>query len=766
MKYDTPLCLLITVAVLLSGCNTAPAEDTDKPIDAVSESNVTTSTESTDSTEAVTEKSAGSLPEDFVFPITDGSTSTTNLDNAVRSAILGEESKIAHTKTYTAFGNLLGGKCRLIFTTPLSDSQLKSMETAGFRHEAEPVAGEGFVFVVNKNNPVDTLTVEQLKGIYSGEITNWSEVGGEDAEIVAYQRNADSGSQNYMLAFMGDTPLMKPVTKEIPASMSGILDVVASYDNGKNAIGYSVYAYSDGMYENIAEIKYIKVNGVAPSPETLADGSYPLLGYNYAVFSAEEADDSDVRALVRWMQSDEGQQVIADAGYIPYRRVEGLTLPEASVRSMYRAVGTSGIERPKRSADYYYQCMRIPTSYTTRELNEKVQDFIDEATARLSQADEAKRQAFYKSRNAYEISGEPRTKFKLINGYLSVTVGYQYDLGSQDSPICYYDVRTAVFDIYTGERRELSDLFFEGFDFVPLLNNYLAAQSNEPYSSFGTTHEMISDFAGLYEGDFCFTADSIIFKPGGCFADGVELSLGGLSEYMVTSIPRDMAGLVDELTPVYKIIKTGYGSVPKEAGEFTLWYLDKETALISDEVCDKINGYIDYIYDNYLTKEKLDAFVTSKGGNADDYFVGPYPDLSVSVVGERYIELFGANTVFTDGKEFDILDGHISDYYFEYYFNAETGEELRVGDLFTEGWEEKAEFYAANDNFNTRDKASNTAYTLPIDLDSCRVVDIENYISAPFNNGTLTDLEWDAVVYIACENGDQAAVCIPREFIK
>ena len=268
------------------------------------------------------------FPEDFVFPVTDGSTSTTNLDNAVRSAVIGGEQKNAHSKTYIAFENLLNGSCSLIFTTPLSEQQLDIMENRNFRHEAEPVAGEGFVFVVNKENPVDTLTVDQLKGIYSGEITNWKEVGGNDAEIAAYQRNSDSGSQNYMLSFMGDTPLMKPVTDSIPASMSGILDVIANYDNGINAIGYSVYAYSDGMYENISGIKYIKVNGVEPSLQTLADGTYPLLGFNYAVFSADEPEDSDVRILVEWMQSEEGQQVIASAGYVPYRPIDGLTLPE------------------------------------------------------------------------------------------------------------------------------------------------------------------------------------------------------------------------------------------------------------------------------------------------------------------------------------------------------------------------------------------------------------------------------------------------------
>ena len=248
MKYTTILLsVLLCTALLLNGCNTVPGDDTNIPDNRETEDNITTESDPAGDTETdpvvkPSEKITVELPEDFVFPITDGSTSTTNLDKAVRNAILGGEQTVAHTKTYTSFDNLLNGKCQLIFTTPLSEAQLQTMEHAGFRHEAEPVAGEGFVFVVNKDNPVNTLTIEQIKGIYSGEITNWKEVGGNDAEIIAYQRNADSGSQNYMISFMGATPLMKPVTDQIPASMSGILDVIAGYDNGINAIGYSVYA--------------------------------------------------------------------------------------------------------------------------------------------------------------------------------------------------------------------------------------------------------------------------------------------------------------------------------------------------------------------------------------------------------------------------------------------------------------------------------------------------------------------------------------------
>lgn len=775
MKNKTALLTLILCAALLfSGCKTVPNEENDKPKDNDTEFvEPTEPTEPTDPTEPIESTEPVSVfPEDFVFPKTDGSTSTTNLDNAVRSAVLGGEQKTAHSKTYTSFDNLLKGNCELIFTTPLSEAQLKTMEDAGFKHEAEPVAGEGFVFVVNKDNPVDTLTVEQLKGIYSGEITNWSEVGGNDAEIIAYQRNNDSGSQNYMISFMGDTPLMKPVTDVIPASMSGILDVVANYDNGINAIGYSVYAYSDGMYENISEIKYIKVNGVEPSLKTLADGSYPLLGYNYAVFSADEPEDSNVRTLVKWIQSDEGQQVIADAGYIPYRRVYGLTLPEPTTKVLYSASATSGISKPDTAADYYYECGIIPESFTTAGLTEKVQKFIEEATAELSEIDETKIKSFVDSRDKYGSSFQYDpglfTRKELVNGYLSVVVGIRYVYMVQECPFYYYDVRTAVFDIYTGEQLELSDLFFDGVDIAPLLNDYLAAESVIPYSGLGTTHDMLHDFNGLYEGDFSFTANSIIFRPGTCFADGVELSLDGLSEYMVTSVPRDMAGYVEGSTPICREIKiSSYSKIgnAEEKNGITIWYLDKKKASLSDEVCDKVNAYIDETYEMYFTEEKLIAAAKERGFDAETVEIGPFPDFWLSITGNRFIEFYGANLAFVyysdGGDEFIVIDGNYNPYHFSYFFNAQTGEELRIGDLFADGWQDNAKYYIADDSFSEwRDSSTWKEYTAEFNVNSSRILYINNY--ALYTNGKETPV----IVIVEAENGDKVAVTVPREYIK
>ncbi|MDF2685948.1 MAG: ABC-type phosphate transport system, periplasmic component, partial [Clostridia bacterium] len=112
------------------------------------------------------------------FPKADGSTSTIPLEAAFRSVILGipveeAENQVSHATTYGSFYNLMNGECDVIFSTPLSQEQYDYAEYRKNEPELVPIAMEAFVFVVNINNPIDTLTQQQLKDIYSGKITNW-----------------------------------------------------------------------------------------------------------------------------------------------------------------------------------------------------------------------------------------------------------------------------------------------------------------------------------------------------------------------------------------------------------------------------------------------------------------------------------------------------------------------------------------------------------------------------------------------------------------
>ena len=257
------------------------------------------------------------------FPKMDGSTSTIPLEAGIVAAFEGisqeeAEAKIKHSTTYGSFENLLEGKCELVFVPLLSDEQKKAAEDKGIELEIVPITKEAFVFVINPDNTVDTLTQEQIRKIYTGEIKNWKELGGDDAEIVAYQRDETSGSQNNMKVFMKGYNLIKAKQEFILESMNSILDVIAGYDNGKYSIGYSVHAYARNMY-NLAGIKFVKVDGVEPSYKTIEDGTYPLKDYKYAIFNKKEAEGSNVRNMVEWLLTSEGQKAMSNAGYVPVK---------------------------------------------------------------------------------------------------------------------------------------------------------------------------------------------------------------------------------------------------------------------------------------------------------------------------------------------------------------------------------------------------------------------------------------------------------------
>ena len=177
-----------------------------------------------------------------------------------------------------------------------------------------PVGTEAFVFFVHKDNPIDNLTTEQIKGIYSGEITNWKQVGGKNEEIAAFQRNEGSGSQSMLKRFMGDTPIMEAPTELVNSMMSGIIEKVSDYRSKSNSIGFSFRYYVEGIIQN-PDIKMLSVDGIAPTAENIRNGTYPIVTPMYAV-TYEENTNENVEKLLQWILSEEGQYIIEQTGYV------------------------------------------------------------------------------------------------------------------------------------------------------------------------------------------------------------------------------------------------------------------------------------------------------------------------------------------------------------------------------------------------------------------------------------------------------------------
>lgn len=260
------------------------------------------------------------------YPRVDGSTSTAPLNVAFKSNFTGEkidEATFEFSKTDGAYTRLINGETDLILVTSPSEDEKNRATAAGVELEVTPVVNEGFVFFVNKNNPVDNLTSEQVKQIYEGKITNWNQVGGNNEPIAAYQRPVNSGSQTGMIDLvMKDRQLAATPTEMIAGTMADIINVVANYSNNPGALGYSYYFYATTMYadENAAaanNIKLLKIDNVEPNIDSIRGGTYPFRTAYYIVINKAAADDSPTRKLQEAMLSPRGQAVAEEAGYVP-----------------------------------------------------------------------------------------------------------------------------------------------------------------------------------------------------------------------------------------------------------------------------------------------------------------------------------------------------------------------------------------------------------------------------------------------------------------
>jgi phosphate transport system substrate-binding protein len=258
------------------------------------------------------------------YPRVDGSTATIPLSENIAAKLLSltpDEGKafIKHNTTHNAYVNLLDGKADIIFVTEPSVDELDQAKKSGVELEVVPIVKEAFVFLVNKKNPVDTISIKQIQEIYQGKIKNWKDLGGPDKEIIPYQRPENSGSQTIMLNMvMKNTNIMDAPRTLKPSEMEGLIEVIASYDNSDRAIGYSVYYFANSMY-NKETIKFVKVDGVEPNNETIKSDQYPYTSAYYAVMKKTEAMDSNARKLLAWILSDEGQKLAEQSGYVPLR---------------------------------------------------------------------------------------------------------------------------------------------------------------------------------------------------------------------------------------------------------------------------------------------------------------------------------------------------------------------------------------------------------------------------------------------------------------
>lgn len=268
------------------------------------------------------------------YPKVDASLAIHPLVDSIASNFLGiDESELdfEYTKTRTSevYRNLIDGKVDVIFAAEISKEDEEYARQKGVELKIIPATSSAFVFIVNTENSVENLTFEQIQKIYTGEITNWAEVGGESGDIIAYQRPTGSGSQTAMLSLvMKDKQIMTPPLTQIEQEMGGLIDAIAEYDNSKYALGYSYFYYVNTMYKKDT-IKMISVDGVMPTIETIKNGTYPIYTNAFIVTRANE-ENENVDKWVETVLSERGSKIIEDAGYVPVENIEDNNIESTS----------------------------------------------------------------------------------------------------------------------------------------------------------------------------------------------------------------------------------------------------------------------------------------------------------------------------------------------------------------------------------------------------------------------------------------------------
>ena len=236
---------------------------------------------------------------------TDGSTSMEKVIGALGEAFEGENSGVTFTYNPTGSGtgitSVSEGRCDI----GLSSRALKDEETAkGLKGTV--LAYDGIAVIVSNDNPVTDLTIETIAKIYTGEITNWKDVGGNDAEIVLIGREANSGTRDGFESVVGVEEQCK-YRQELTATG----DVISAVAGNPNAIGYaSVASVKD-------TVKALKVEGVTPNEDTIKDGTYKIQRPFVLVTKEDTKLNDTAEKFYDFCLSEDAKEIITTAGVVP-----------------------------------------------------------------------------------------------------------------------------------------------------------------------------------------------------------------------------------------------------------------------------------------------------------------------------------------------------------------------------------------------------------------------------------------------------------------
>lgn len=216
--------------------------------------------------------------------------------------------------TSQAYERLINGEVDIVFATAPSEFSKRLARDKGVTLRLTLLAKEGLVFFVNENNPIDGLSLSQIRDIYSGQLNNWNAISGLNAKIVPFQQPISAGSRIAM-----EAQIMGGVTAKSPSrrnSSQGDIPAEGShyYRNNLETIGYS-FRYYVARENRYRRIKTLAINGVEPTLNNIRSGQYPFSVDLYMVTTDNVSEHA--QRLMNWFLSEQGQALVEDVGYVP-----------------------------------------------------------------------------------------------------------------------------------------------------------------------------------------------------------------------------------------------------------------------------------------------------------------------------------------------------------------------------------------------------------------------------------------------------------------
>jgi phosphate transport system substrate-binding protein len=286
------------------------------------------------------------------YPRVDGSTSTEPLNTLIACKLLGWRyewrpymvgngiwqlipmgdnipanffgERIKSSQTHNSIINLIDNQTELIISArKMSEDEKFYATSVGISIIETPIALDALVFILNKQNAVNSLTIKQIQDIYLGIITNWNELDGANEEIKPFIRNANSGSQEMMKEIVMDNAGIPEwevsyTDDEIISTMAMVYTELAMYQNG---ICFSPYYYKEYIIRNTTvgagSAKSIAINGISCNTNSIKNKTYPFVANVYVSIRSDLDHNTMAYKMYEWLQTQAGKNVISESGYVP-----------------------------------------------------------------------------------------------------------------------------------------------------------------------------------------------------------------------------------------------------------------------------------------------------------------------------------------------------------------------------------------------------------------------------------------------------------------